>query len=99
MTIETRKIGLNRGKDRIWLEGAVLTTKGFKHGMRFDVIQSPNSLVIVPNVTGKRKVAGKPNRPIIDMSAGTITGCEFVSRLVSVAAGKKGTIVITGIPQ
>ena len=46
MNIATRKIGTNRGKRRIWLEGAVLTTAGFKHGMRFNVVNRDNVLSI-----------------------------------------------------
>ena len=96
----TRKIGQNRGKPRIWLEGKILTVNHIHHGMRFNVINSPNSIVIVIKADGKRKIAGKPGRPIIDMSAGTITASEFVSNLVSVEAGKlPRSLVITGIPQ
>jgi len=95
----TRKIGMNRGKPRIWLEGAVLTNANIHHGMRFDIVNSPNSLVIVCKVDGKRKIAGKPNRPIIDMSAGTITASEFISKIVKVEKGKHPrTLVITGLP-
>ncbi len=104
MTIQTRKIGLNRGKNRIWLEGKILTYFGIEHGMRFDVVNSPNSLLILINPDGKRKIAGNKARPIIDMSAGTIDASEFVSRVVSVQPIKPGSngnypgIILTGIP-
>lgn len=97
----TRKIGTNRGKNRIWLEGAVLTDNGIYHGMRFNVISAPNSLVIAIAHDGKRKIAGKPGRPIIDMSAGTIDACEFVSRVVRVDRMKASAglgLVLTGLP-
>ena len=70
---QTRKIGSNKGKPRVWLEGAILTDNGINHGMRFDVINYPQMLEIVINPQGARKIAGKPDRPIIDMSAATIT--------------------------
>jgi len=73
MTTVTRKIGLNKGKRRIWLEGAVLTDNHIHHGMRFNVVNYDNVLLILRKTDGKRKVAGKPERPIIDMSAATIT--------------------------
>ena len=98
----TRKIGTNRGKNRIWLEGAVLTDNGIYHGMRFNVINSPNSLVIQIAHDGKRKIAGKPGRPIIDMSAATIDNSEFISRVVSVERMKASAglgLVLTGLPQ
>jgi hypothetical protein len=73
MNTYTRKIGMNRGKVRLWLEGAILNTNGFKHGDRFDVFTHGTSLEIVRNPEGKRKISGKPGREVIDMSAGTIT--------------------------
>ena len=73
MKTVTRKIGLNRGKRRIWLEGAVLTNAEIYHGMRFDVLNFTNVLRILIRPEGKRKVAGTPARPIIDMSGATVT--------------------------
>ena len=69
----TRKIGMNRGKVRLWLEGAILNTSGFKHGDRFDLVNNGTTIVITNNPDGKRKIAGKPGREIIDRSASTIT--------------------------
>ncbi|MGI9570290.1 MAG: hypothetical protein ACR2PH_11260 [Desulfobulbia bacterium] len=68
-----RKIGINRGKRRIWLEGAELTDRSIRHGMRFNVHPGNNGMQIVINPDGKRKIAGTPARPIIDMSGGTVT--------------------------
>ena len=101
----TRKIGMNKGKNRIWLEGKSLTAFGIVHGMRFDVVNSPNSLMIMINPEGKRKVAGKPDRPIIDMTAATIDSSEFVSRVVSLEQGRVlpgntgPVLILTGLTQ
>lgn len=37
----TRKIGLNRGKPRLWLEGKILDDNGFKHGTVWDAVVFP----------------------------------------------------------
>jgi DNA (cytosine-5)-methyltransferase 1 len=98
MAIFERNIGLNKGKRRLWLEGAVLTENGINHGHRFDVVSNgDNHLVIHINPDGKRKIAGKPARPIIDMSAATITNAfnDSIKR-VTVQPISNG-LVITGI--
>ena len=98
MSTLTRKIGLNKGKRRIWLEGAVLTAAGFKHGMRFNVVNKKNVLSIYADLHGTRKIAGKPDRPIIDMSAGTITASFDDSvKVVSVSQGKGVCLILKGI--
>ena len=66
LTQVTRKLGSNRGKTRLWLEGAILSTHGWTTGDRFDVILIDGVLKYAKNSNGKRKVAGKIGRPIID---------------------------------
>lgn len=102
MSKVTRKIGLNRGKRRIWIEGNILIDHGINHGDRWNVINSPNSLVILVDPNGKRKVAGTKNRPIIDMSGATITD-SFAdhTQVVTVEPVKMGMgigLVLTGVP-
>ena len=97
--MHTRKIGQNKGKPRIWLEGKELTAFGIKHGQRWNVTVAPNTIVIEVAADGKRKIAGTAARPIIDMTGGTVSGAEFISDTISVTAGKKpGVIILTGIP-
>ena len=72
-----RKVGMNKGKPRIWLEGSELISNGITHGMRFDVHPVKDGLAIQINPEGKRKIAGTPARPIIDMSGGTVTTGGF----------------------
>lgn len=68
-----RNIGVNRGKRRIWLQNGELTDNGIFHGMRFDVTPEDNALLITINPDGARKIAGKPDRPIIDMAGKIVT--------------------------
>ena len=90
----TRKLGMNRGKRRLWIEGAILNTNGFEHGTRYNVINGDNKLTITIDPQGKRKVAGKPDRPITDMSGSTITN-SFADDIavVSITAVKEGLII------
>ena len=98
--MHTRKIGTNKGKPRIWLEGKELTAFGIRHGMRWNVTVAPNTIVIEVDANGKRKIAGTPQRPIIDMTGRTVIGADFISDTISVTAGnRKGVIVLTGLPK
>ena len=62
----------NRGKPRIWIEGKRLTDAGLSVGDRFDTVQALGQLIIKkrPEIPpyGRRKVSGKGERPIIDLS-------------------------------
>jgi hypothetical protein len=73
LTQATRKLGSNRGKTRLWLEGAILENHGWTTGDRFDVILIDGVLKYAKNPNGKRKVAGKPGRPIIDTNTNAIS--------------------------
>ena len=53
--------------------------------MRFDVLPIGEGLLITINPEGKRKIAGTPARPIIDMSGRTVEAGGF-------AAGDQFTI-------
>ena len=75
----TRKIGMNRGKPRIWLEGKELTDFGIHHGMRYNVQPINNGLAIAINPEGKRKIAGTKGRPIIDMTGRTVEAGGFAA--------------------
>ena len=73
LTTATRKLGSNRGKTRLWLEGNILSAHGWHTGDKFDVILIDGVLKYVKNTNGKRKVAGKPGRPIIDTNTNAIS--------------------------
>lgn len=68
----TRNIGQNRGKPRLWLEGAILTECGFKHGDRWALTKMKTYLAIAKIDNGERRIAGTPERPIIDINHGEI---------------------------
>ena len=86
----TRKLGSNRGKTRLWLEGNILSDKGWECGNRFDVILIDGVLKYAKNTEGKRKVAGKPGRPIID------TNTDKISETLNTTTGTKvGVTVLT----
>ena len=86
----TRKLGSNRGKTRLWLEGNILSAKGWECGNRFDVILIDGVLKYAKTPDGKRKVAGKPGRPIID------TNTDKISSTLNTEPGTKvGVTVLT----
>jgi len=65
-----RKVGKNRDKARIWMEGTPLVNSGWMHGDRYNVQnQESGVLVLVKSADGKRKVSGKAERPVIDISS------------------------------
>ena len=73
LTTATRKLGSNRGKTRLWLEGNILSNHGWHTGDRFDVVMIDGVLKYAKNPAGKRKVAGKVGRPIIDTNTNAIS--------------------------
>ena len=66
----TRKVARNRGNARIWIEGKVLLSHALQNGMRFDcdIYQTTKCIVLTFTRDGERKIAGKPERPIIDIN-------------------------------
>lgn len=89
LTQVTRKLGSNRGKTRLWLEGNILSSQGWHTGDRFDVILIDGVLKYAKNTNGKRKVAGKPGRPIID------TNTDKLSTTLNAKAGDVVNVVAT----
>jgi hypothetical protein len=73
LTTATRKLGSNRGKTRLWLEGNILENQGWHTGDRFDVVMIDGVLKYAKHPNGKRKVAGKIGRPIIDTNTNAIS--------------------------
>ena len=96
-TTTTRNIGANKGKPRLWIEGQSLIDAGLDHGARWDITDAaPGAFTICRAIDGKRKIAGKPGRPIIDMTGKTLTDIGFQSGDVAVLrVSTTGSILIT----
>ena len=73
-TVITRKIGSNKGKPRLWIEGKVLDQAGLPHGTRWTLlpITTGGMRIASAPASGKRKVAGNPGRPVIDITAASL---------------------------
>ena len=89
LTQVTRKLGSNRGKTRLWLEGAILESHGWKPGDRFDVIWIDGVMRYAKYAEGQRKVAGKPGRPIID------TNTDKLSTTLNALPGEVVNVIVT----
>jgi len=70
MTEQKYIVRANKGKPRIWLEGKRLTAAGFTAGDQFELInaRADHSLLILRKMDGNRRISGKAERPIIDLS-------------------------------
>lgn len=88
----TRKIGQNRGKPRLWIEGKNLVAAGLDHGNRWDLVPTTDGFDIIRNANGTRKIAGKPGRPIVDISGekslGVVATVENVKITYEINSGK-----------
>ncbi len=65
----TRKIGRNRGKPRLWIEGKALIEAGFDHGTPWNLEVTAPGLIIHRDPEGSRRVAVSP----VDQSS-TLSG-------------------------
>ena len=79
----TTKVGAARRvpQSRIWIEGARLSLAGFTHAARYNVEWNDTGLTLTLCPTGSRRVAGTPERPIIDITGDKVRalGCDRVS--------------------
>jgi len=67
----TYKVGFNRGRRRIWIDGPRLTRAGFIPGARYwsPVSLGKMTLTLTEGEGTARKVSGRPTgKPIIDIS-------------------------------
>jgi hypothetical protein len=98
MTNQTyiRKIGRNRGVQRIWLEGKCVAAAGFRPGDHFNIVHVDGAMVLVKSDDGDRKISGKGEKGIIDMAGSTISKSfpESVQSVV-VESLPEGAIKIT----
>lgn len=62
------RIAQNRNRPRVWIEGKFLTNSGISTGMVFDRTFDDNAMILTFGATGKHKVSGSAQRPIIDLN-------------------------------
>lgn len=78
------KIGKNRDKPRIWIEGKYLEQAGFPKGTIIKVNFEPNKIIITPG-EGDNTVSGKKDKyPIIDINSKKIAEAFDVERQVRI---------------
>lgn len=101
-TIINTKLGENRGKARIWLEGGKLEREGYVPGDQYDLAVAEGRVVITPSESGSYTVSRKTRNgrliPVIDICredlAELFDGVEMLRVLVT-----KGRIVIEAHQQ
>ncbi|WP_058278439.1 hypothetical protein [Ruegeria atlantica] len=72
----------HRPQPRLWIEGKHLQAAGLAHGTRCALVQTDTGLMLRADPYGLRRVAGKPERPIIDItgtSLGAVGRAETVT--------------------
>jgi hypothetical protein len=77
MHLQKTKIGPAHGvaHRKVWIEGRHLKEAGFSPGNRYDRRVNPQGSMVIeltPDNTGKYKVAGKGEKPILDISGAII---------------------------
>ena len=87
-----RKTARNRGNSRIWIEGKKLTVNGLGHGRRFDCEVRSDRVILTFCQDGERKVAGNPERPIIDINTGRLNNVLNQSHYLASIDGDTMTI-------
>jgi DNA (cytosine-5)-methyltransferase 1 len=95
MQIE-RRIGENRGKPRLWIEGAALASEGWKRGDRFALVFTIDGIDIERRADGKRKIAGTDARPIIDINTPKIRESVGAVERVTVSV-ERNRIAVRGV--
>ena len=71
-TTVTRNIGSNRNAARLWIEGTVLSAANWNKGDRFNAVHGEGQLTYIKDPNGKRAVAGRTDRPVIDTNTNAI---------------------------
>ena len=69
--MKTLKVGETKRGKRIWIEGKDLINAGFTHKTPYYIQYENNTVHYIADKGGKRKVAGTPARPIIDLVSKT----------------------------
>ncbi len=92
--------GVNKGNRRIWIEGERVTQCGLHHGVRLmRKMNIDGTMTLTPDPNGKHRVAGKVDRPIIDMNGKWVTEFMGFSAQFRVTPLGAGRIVISRSDQ
>ncbi len=69
----TRKLGMNRGKRRLWLQGAILSAAGFKPGDRYYLTSIPQqpSVRVSDSTLGVMVMTLKTRDPLAGQDSST----------------------------
>jgi hypothetical protein len=90
--IRNVRIGANRGKARLWLEGAWLAQFGFTKGAAFYIAVSDGpTLTITLGASEEhraRRVSGKGDRPIIDIAGDVLAPLDGKDLELHASAGR-----------
>ncbi|MCY0853063.1 hypothetical protein [Cupriavidus sp. D39] len=74
-----KKIGANKGRPRVWLEGLQAAIAGFGPGQRYDIEVRGRTLVLQANPDGTRvvsaKTIGERINPVIDLNSQALLAC------------------------
>lgn len=85
-------VGINRENARVWLQAKWLIDAGFSQGTVYNVDYSAGQMTIEPSAKG-RKVAGKIERPIIDLNSKKVTKAIAGASTVRVVAIQNKIII------
>lgn len=92
------KVGENRGNRRVWIEGSALIKSGFTAGAKFVAKFEKNTVTLLAQPDGDRKVSGRTRGektlPIVDINTGELERI-FKGYDRMVAKFHAGKIVIT----
>ena len=96
-TTQQYTVRANKGRARIWIEGARLASAGFTHHATYNVTAANSATILTLASDGKRKVSGAPARPIIDLCG---RSCEPFETGDDVAITyQQGTIIIERVSK
>lgn len=89
--VTLHKIGDNRGRKRIWLDGKRLTASGFNPGTTYYLLAAKGELRLTttaPRTKAEewqtRKVSGRDSKPIIDIVGATVSHAFGAAKQVRV---------------
>lgn len=96
------KLGENRGRKRLWLEGQKLLREGFEPGMKFDLDLHESSLILRVASTGRytisQRVRNGQVQPIIDVTANELANLFSKVQTLRVLI-RNGKIVVSAHQQ